>query len=668
MEKDRGDQNNPLGKTFVKFSDPYRVAYQPSAYLDMEEVEREMDRLQNNIAGLENSFRAFQLRIRLPLSDEEKKHCEAGEIKFRHALHLMKLNEDSLPADNVGGETTYYHWNLNRAKGFGLNLIIARALDAQTQVFYAYSPIYSIPALNERRKFLFAGPLVVHHGPAGAFSLEEIFDGKTKSTPATFFYYLNDSFSMRARATFAEDLPHNTDPLMVEHPNLVKDNLAGALAMVNACLSLPSSELDSAAKKHSGIEREAFLAAKKMGERLKHAQSQIYQTLLDPTSPHFSDLKTAIASYLTQDYVLATWFTMYTLGLTSNDALCHTFRQCQQFIDQDQETEFYQLFSQRLEEFVATTAFGDNILLEEDLGRIINENGVSRQDPVPSFADLGRLVKQIFSLGKLETTIFEPHELDWQGFLPTPEASLTYNQTQPQNFKISLTFEDRDGDKTDLAVSFDCKKETFDWSLLPSPNTPRLEYVRQQAFRLAYSMLKRTLAWSQEKQSLRRQKTAPALLTHPSPKREHCEDEIYKLRKETRNGSGHNAQPPTSPNETKKNAAFHGTRQIKNIIVLPPSHIWEEMLRKLHPVDRGIITQKVYAFNERGVGRFKSLNGRTADGALKHVFVAGCTVPCGARIVLDEIESEEAGVRLHTPREEVEYRKDSYRNYESLLR
>lgn len=485
-----------------------------------------------------------------------------------------------------------------------------------------------------------------------------------RDSPVSFFRFLTKAYLANIR-NFEDIFSENQKSPKDQYPNLVGQAIAGLPARIMG-LVVPdnTSFVRARIPGENPIFTQIEVQAQKLHDAVRTVIRSCYNLLLHPDAspPNFAALKAVLEPSLKgqrEDKLTA----FYMLGLYYPDKIYELYRRAQAFIRSGREEGFYGLLAEAVGDYIEEIPDdGYTILTKDDIAAIADSADMGNAQPVTTIESLRPQVENIVKTSRHRIYDINPEKINW-GALATPsKARIVFDSNQPRKFTIYLLFGNSEGESTEVNWTVDITKRTFDWNLIEDPEAaddPEVALLKEHFFIVSRTVLAEVTqqAIIQAAQVIRRPVVVQTNGTSKIRPVGHVADPVYALRKEARRS--HQLTATARPFVLSRNPFSEEKNRGRIHIVL--SDIDPGLFARVSPQDREIILGAIAEFNERRTGgRFTRRRTPGPDGLPRYTLRVGCTAPKGARILLEEVTSQN-GTREFVI-ETVGYRKDVYRN------
>lgn len=400
-----------------------------------------------------------------------------------------------------------------------------------------------------------------------------------------------------------------------ENPNLMKSNVQRASDQISAFPTIASTykRFMEPLKKLLGPIGEFEAMTIRLFSSFDNLQNRIQATILNPQDPDFDNLKACVEQYLKGDDEYTKGLAVYPLGMNPKRKIPETYRKVRELsLRDDKNTPFYQLLSDAIVKFVYEMPSSLPVLTEDDLIMFVDKEG-SKENP-PAWRELRDVNGKTF--GKYDKKSFysvDPQSIDWKNVTPPQKVEVTFSAGGPGIFDIELYYENETNanEKCNLKLSFNARREEFDWPFLEAPNDPKVQYARDALFTATKSILldvqRQAEKLAETRDREKNKPTASESQTAPSSPQKKTASESPRVPriKEPKQHSTRNHS--ASPLETDIPSPSLPKKGFKQRIELSPNKTLQEFMDGIPSDYQHTIEDHLRRFNEEGLSRLKYL-------------------------------------------------------------
>jgi len=512
-------------------------------------------------------------------------------------------------------------------------------------------------------KFAGLGSLFIKMGDLSVLDLYQ----KTDITPTQYFSCILEAGVTNNQSSHAKILSKNLNDLTNHFPNMTKRQINACAGQILGVANLTLQDfstvigfIDAA----DGTKREIVGKAKKIIERTDRLEKEIFNTILNPSSPSFPELKAAFETYFNDENPEIKLMAVEKLGLKTEERIFKGYRIAKEKAGENTEnSQFYENLANYIKKrYVEEILQLPDILTDNDAVMFMNENEDNTGKTIPTLEGLNKTKLEILQKSSKSERTIDPAEIPWQGLIKPLNVLTVLNGYSPYVTEFVFHYENIEGESTEIIFTLNNKTASFDWNFLESPNDKQMLPIRDSALLSIQSVLnaikKQTEIEYQEKLKAR------AIITSTSsgnnqPKKTNSEVAWTPREKETK------PEAPKTANsqDSWKNQALpqKGKKPIKRHISFTPTGELAKEFDKFDPEIQDKIKKHIEKFNKDGGIRFKHLNIKLGDKPIDELKIGRYRV----LLVTDESSEEgkqnfevtEVGKRseIYTPKHKQKY-------------
>lgn len=459
----------------------------------------------------------------------------------------------------------------------------------------------------------------------GGVSMEDVMKNKNLS-PAAFFKQQIEAQIMKSRLTHGNMLEENRhNPFIARFPNVAKAKIQEAAGEIIALWTMASLAQNFSdifmhilSKVASG--KELASTVETMLKRVHVLRTGIYETLLNPRSPGFEELKKTASEYLFQPDQEISIRAIYSLGIGSiekENNVPNAYRKAKKLSQgTDENANFYRRLVQLITMFVEKSPLKRELLTKDDMVVFLDETKELPQEPIPTVEDLRKINGQIFLKTQEKEYAVNPQGISWANLIPPQEVKVQFSEGGPRKFSVILHYKNPEGETSDIGLAFNTKRGEFDWPFLEDPNDPEMKEMKDTLMLAAKTILLNVQKQAEDKDQERQKVKTPKLQTSrttnsngtkPKPETPY----IPRVKEE----KPEKQKLPTPIQEVLTSEIFiPEEKKVRSNIVLPPEDKLREMMVSISPENQKMIAAKIDEFNQKGIGKFKLISPVMHEG------------------------------------------------------
>lgn len=454
--------------------------------------------------------------------------------------------------------------------------------------------------------------------------------------------------------------PHQ-HPIFAPFPNKCKFALEGASGAVMAAISLNSRNLKDIISGNKGINRELYTRFGEFWSKIQVLKSRIYNTIKDPESKDFGDIKDQWTRYQESDSYRFRVIVAHLIGLSNVDNIYDLYRDASDFVKEGKEVEFYSKLMVSIREYVQAESPEEGVLTSDEVPTIFDNDVEINLDSVNAKTeDYAGLVKDTFKRSAVSEYDIDPENILVPNLVPPQSIHVSFNKSKPQEFKVQLGYENEIGEKVNIELELGTNKDGhFGWSFIETSKESKELFNLHKTFLLfVYNVLVEINKRVTEKYE---QKNASKPIIPPTVKSKEKGEYVPDV---WRKNDPSDFRPSTvTPiqevlnQEVSQDVETSITAKIKTA----EGEVLDNLMRNLSTVDRDLVRLDINEYNTRGIGKFYRLKSLGPDGEPLYVLRVRVVTRGDARVLLHEVESEQ-GTRSFEVLD-IDYRKDIYRRH-----
>lgn len=467
-----------------------------------------------------------------------------------------------------------------------------------------------------------------------SFADFEKYNPKSNQSPVPFFEFLINTHLASRRGTYTQIVESNNDGLMNQYPHIALYKAQRMPLLALNTFQTDIKEIDTFASSLPPFSKQAIQHTKDLIEASKAVRQVIVQTIMDPKSPHFSELVEVVKKYLMGDRDEQI-YALLTLGLNDPDITRKLYRTATKFSASEEGEDVYALLLRSMNKILDVYPSTTNMPTIDDVPKML-QNGAENEFSVPSMTEHGKTVGKIFTHASQREYTLDPENIPWEKLVEPARVTVVFGN-KPKQFTITLEYEDEIGEKIRLTLSFDTEKQRFDWSFLEDPQDPSMHVMTKAAIAQTKIILDaiqaNTTQFALQKEAERQAKKEQPV----SQSRVKKTPEAYIPRPKAERALQPQAITPIMQALAEiQQAETKGPP--KRTIILPDEENLAKLLAEVAEYDREKVIEEVKRFNAQGGSGFKAL---TSEGTPKYELKIGShSAKKGIRVILLPSESE----------------------------
>lgn len=552
--------------------------------------------------------------------------------------------------------------------------LLAKNLGRQRQLakgndFYDFFEQYAKPF-----EFVTTGNLSIK---IDGLSMQDLLDNPNVSPSKAYKFFIEAAanFGKLDFLLYEKVLGENReDELLARYPTIAKEKIQQLGGEIVALVEMTANPymvnflLDALHIQPQGSEREIVSTAEKMIKRISTIRKAMLNTLFDPSSADFPDLKEKVTEYLKGKDDLARLNALHLL-LLIGDEFAGGFRLAQSLSQNgNANAPFYAFLATSIKKHLEEigSPVGSRVLLtREDLAMIIDKDKNPEPRPVPTLEELERINTLTIQKSSRKDYVIDPDAIEWQNLIPSTRISFAFFKGGSRKFAITFDYENEKGEILSLDFGFDTKKGYFDWSFMEDPEDPEMQEMKDTLMLATREILLDVKEQAEaEYQQKQMEKQASAQSHQPTQSRKIRPNETYVPRQKEK--SQERPQPLTPIQEILQSEFSFliqpEQQRIKNQIVLSPNDNLDKMMRNLSEADKRLAIEGIEEYNQRGIGQFKRLRYSGEERTPLFTLRINCGSGGGIRVLMHEISNptEPNNTRAFEI-VDIDYRKNIYR-------
>lgn len=555
----------------------------------------------------------------------------------------------------------------------GEEFLLAKNLERQRQLakrndFYDFFEQYAKPF-----EFGITGNLSIK---IDGLSMQDLLDNPNVSPSKAYRFFIEAAanFGKLDFLLYEKVLGENReDELLARYPTMAKERIQQLGGEIVALVEMTASPytvnflLGALHIQPQGSEKEIVSTAEKIIKRISRIREAILNTLFDPSSAGFQDLKETVTEYLKGKDDVTRVYSIHLLLLTS-DNLAEGFRLAQSLSkNANANAPFYEFLATSIRKHVEErgSSFGSRVLpTREDLVMVTDEDKNSEPRPVPTLEQLGRINTLTIQKSSRRDYVIDPDAIEWQNLISPTQISFSFFEGGSRKFGITFDYENEEGESLSLDFDFDTMKEYFDWSFMEDPDDLEMKPMKDAVSLVTKSILldvqRQAESQWQEKQ---RQRTAKIQPSAPTAKSGGSKAPWTPRIKEQRQERPRPLTPIQEILQSEFSFPIQPEQQrIKNQIRISENEDLDKMMGNLSEEDRRLLIKGIEGYNQRGVGQFKRLRFSGEEREPLFTLRVNCGTGGGIRVLMHELPSSTEENNTRTFRiVDIDYRKNIYR-------
>lgn len=615
--KDMEQRGDTKKSVFGKGLEPAEHYVQRNTFLDEKALERET-------LGLAEVGTSFIPIIRELLESQNNKTVRKWNEMASKSIELNKAEDrlrNTIQESKLGG--TILGSNLERVLKASAGIVTFRGLEKQKKIANRNGFLSPINRFFEWGEFAISGSTIFK---IGGVSIRDIMYKQNLSLPEFFQQY------MKAQLVSIDSLhegvlrENQNIPFALLFPNSAKRSIQEAAGNIIGLWNIGTlkNSLKHIADKADPLEVELGSTAQTMIEKVDALKERIYQTILDPTSSEFKELKTMAFKYLRHPDQEVRLRTVLALGIGSavkENTIVDAYRKAKKLgQEKNENTDFYNTLKDSIIAIILDSHVKQELLTREEVVLFLDESkGLLPTIQIPTIEDFRQINNLTFQKTSNKSHSVNPKIVDWHNLTPASEILVTFDKNLNTKFNINLHYENDEGEALNFNLKFDTKRGELDWPFLEDPNDPEMKEMKNAIMLVTKDILidiqKQAKEEWEEKQKAKIVKingsngksvtSSQAQLVTPYTPRE----------KEERGESQRHLTPVQQV--LSGEISMQSKERVKGQIVLLPEEEMQKMLNGISLENQTMILEKIREFNEKGAGIFKALPGYAGEGGGK---------------------------------------------------
>lgn len=481
------------------------------------------------------------------------------------------------------------------------------------------------------------------------------------------YQFILESLLIQHKRSHAKILDENPDYPNHTYPNIAKNNIELVSYLMTGLINCSDRDFDQFISRTQGIMPiEAAKTAKGLVHRIRRLRHEIHETLIGKNPEDFSLLKDAIEYSLRQGDPEKT-LSLFIIGEQETDQSRKLYRIARKkALDNDNiDIDFYTFLADSIRNHIEEAFIGDDRMLTiDDLPTIFRyDEKMTQEQASVTFAGLNKVISLIFSYSSEKEYQVNPQEIQWNNVVEPQSVSVKFDQDRPTKFDIHLSYRNNDGESLDLKLSYDAKKELFEWSFIETPEeTPETNRFYHELQPLVRQMLLKICELSKVQYERKQLGKHLAPMPLPLPKRDKPISANGRHDGSSRHGRHRRVLTPIQEVLGQSIGTDLEIETTKNQIILPSKKELARILRGLSSEDKQNVTEAISEYNSANKGKFKRLKNRNADGKPLFALRVKSLSRGGIRILLSIADNQEDGIHIRSLKiEDAGYRRDIFR-------
>ncbi len=452
--------------------------------------------------------------------------------------------------------------------------------------------------------FYFAGPSLVK---IAGLSIEDIANNQDLIAPSSGYKFLVEAGLVKKNLTHDKVVDENKDlELSTVYPNTMKHNIQKAAGQILALAGGIATDVFSYAERviapKNNLQSEFIKTTKEVSLAFRHLQGRIRETILNPQDMDFNDLKTALEHYLQGGDERAKNLAIYMMGLNTEPNVSGMYRKVAELSAKNNNNAlFYKLLANAIKEFTSETSSSLLILTEDDLPMFISTSEEQKAQAVPNVDDLKKINGLTFQKSSNKDYSIDPKLINWGNVIPPQDVKIIFSEGGPGKFKIVLHYENEMKEESNLSLSFNTKKQEFDWSFLEDPNDPKMQDAKNAFLLVTKSILLNILKQADTEYQEKHKPiiTVKAIPSQSLPKRIGPETPREPKGKEPKTPR---SKPSASTLDVLREISFSPPEEkIRGQIASPGNDAFEKMMEGISQNNQNNIKRAIDEFNQGGI-------------------------------------------------------------------
>jgi hypothetical protein len=443
-------------------------------------------------------------------------------------------------------------------------------------------------------------------------------------SPSEIYQFSIDALTTLTDKSFLSKIAKdNMSHIAQKNPERFIDRIKTAAAQI-VLLSIEKPDLLEKYKKLANLsnnEMTVIHKAEEILQRFHDAKEEIFQTLLNPTSPYFLALKNKVEPLLRETNEDVKYIALNLLGLDDDKRIVNGYGIARKEMGSSKEnSEFYRqlainIYDKGVEEKVpCADDYSSRVIQSENL----------KNEITPSLDELKKIIVSILEKKPRDFYDLNTNNMDWKYLVKPNEASVFISSSGPNKFRFNFLYV-QDNEFLEMVFAFNVRRNEFFWKVMENPDDPKLQDARKALFLSARDMLAHFSKQANEEFIEKQKLKAEISNTRqesclPKPKEDnkpYIPREKFKKPERPRfqsilNILSQQDLPKTEDNKIKNHVSFSS----KNSAV-------KDFMRGLSSKNRRIVYGGVDGIN-KGIGtRLKAMAGREYEGKLMYEFKAG---------------------------------------------
>lgn len=654
-----GAEDPDLKPTFL-VGDPKKILFKESYRLEnilnLDEEKREA------IVLVEALRRKQDLVLKGPglhVSSKEGKvfnKSEQGVVGMKNYLTAIEEPYDMLPE----GSMTYSIISRQQVLNVAARLILyenaARFTNGQfgttvREYFSLYRDIY-------------AGDLGAR---IGDLTLIDFLDSNVlnRFAPHQIYQFMVRAHEIRLNKEHSQVLESNLGAnALTAYPNHFIHLIEVATGEVTALMHLSPNNFDYIVGGYGG-NMEVTNKARKVIEHTERIKQHIYETLLNPNSPHFPKLKETVEHYLSQDHQIGTTALNF-LGLRDLDLVYNLYRRAYTLSKDGPYADFYNYLARAVKNYAEKIPSVVGVLTEDNLFSIIDadKKPAPTQD-TPTVGEFAQIIGQMFAKAPVTGYEIDVDSINWYQMIPPQRLTLSFHRDTPRHFRVQFEYQNERGESLSLTVENDLRKNSSTWSFIEtSAETPEFSNLNNSLLFITKAAL---LNAQEQAQVLYDQRQKDRAKTQVSPKqtqektkKDRPEPSIPRRADVVREIKERNAAEALTAVEMAQ-VERTLSHEIKKELIIPSVEERAKLVRTLSDEDQVGSFQELEEYNETQLGKFLPLKRKGPHGEILWSIDIASRVPGRIRGLATPVEFGDGIVRFMIL--DIDYRRNIYKKW-----
>lgn len=586
---------NPMEKVWEN-------TYNPDAYLDEEELGKEVKRLNirlTSVRGIlgDTSMVMSQALYGQWLHRYQKSVDSADMVDSYRDFFVQRSEEPVTTAEllymyaHYAGDKMVFDETLTDLDKFATRNIMPES-------------VHGFVTVN---RFARAAELNIKIGDAAVVDFLIV---KTNRTliPALYFL-LMESSRIRTDIAHQSVLLSNQDWIARDFPNLTMERLEATTHMVDGLIATPAEAIDS------GINTDALIKESKrktlaLRRGIYFVMSDVYRFFMNPDLDQAEVVRRIADSFLDRNDEIGP-AAIVRGGVTDMARVKELYRKALIWSEDNQYGDFYKKVIRQLERIVEhTSRLYPIVLIDDDRNLFLDEQKIGK----PLSTNIGRTPS--FNMGA-EFSL-DTDQIDWGSIIPPNTVVVKFKAVPSKEFIITLGFENELGEEKTLILDFNSSDSMFDWNFISPTDQPKMLSMWQAAMHIGSVVISQISKQVQDPES--QTQYTPKDKEAKFPKPDVATPIMLTLAEATEVKSGVTSHINFPENE----------QELAALVV------------DLGTVDGQRAIAKIREFNEGGVGYFKPLNTK---GVKNRVFEL--KVGDDIRVILTPAENGQEGIKSY---------------------